>query len=53
MRVSLVDPDLAEEPPEMDASPDPETLVAEVAAVDAAPPLAVRPVEDADWTFHN
>lgn len=53
MRVVLVDPDLPEEPAGMDASPDREELVAEVPSVDAAPPLAVRPIEDADWTFHN
>ena len=51
MRVTLVDP---EADPREDATPSEATaLVAEVSGVPAAPPLAVRPVEDADWTFHN
>ena len=51
MRVVLVDPDLGERSCGTEAlAPDPTTLVPEVSA---APPLAVRPVEDADWTFRN
>jgi hypothetical protein len=52
MRVTLVDPD--EDVPEGAAySPGVPTLVPEVSAVPAAPPLAVRPVDDAEWTFHD
>lgn len=54
MRVTLVDPDLDERPSGTGVlAPKRTGPVPEVVAVSVAPPLAVRPVEDADWTFHN
>jgi hypothetical protein len=60
MRVSVVDPDLEDledpaTPDAMDATPFPgrTTLVPEVSDGSAAPPLAVRPVEDPDWVMRN
>ena len=60
LRVTLADPDVDDGPSGTDVlSPDGTTLVPEIPAasatsvVSAAPPLAVRPLEDADWTFHN
>ena len=51
MRVVLVDPDL-DEPSGTETLADDTSMVPEVPDF-AAPPLAVRPVEDAEWTFHN
>ena len=57
MRVVLVDPDLDDGPgpSDPDSAPDRVTLVPDStgSAISVAPPLAVRPVEDADWTFRN
>jgi hypothetical protein len=47
------DAEALETPEAPAASPARTTLVAEVSAATAAPPLAVRPVEDAEWTFRN
>ena len=52
MRVVLVDPDLDEASGTETFASDDTTMVPEVSAF-AAPPLAVRPVEDAEWTFRN
>jgi hypothetical protein len=56
MRVLLVDPDLEDldEAPTQDetSSPRRTTLAPDVPDV-AAPPLAIRPVEDPDWVMHN
>lgn len=53
MRVTLVGAEPEDAEPEGSVASDRTTLLAEVSTVPAAPPLAVRPVEDAEWTFRN
>lgn len=54
LRVTLVDPDLDDGASGAGMpAPDRFTLVPDVPDVCAAPPLAVRPIEDAEWTFRN
>lgn len=55
MRVTLADDAEAGDGPveTQTVAPERMTLVPEIATVSAAPPLAVRPLEDAEWTFHN
>lgn len=53
MRVTLVGAEPEDAAPGESSASDGATLVAEVSTVPVAPPLAVRPVEDAEWTFRN